>query len=89
MHTAEEQRERGTRIHGERDIGGIAMNQLRDETAEFVDVIEPAKEIGAGQFVAPREMRIHSIARACGHLSERGGVQPRPVPECRELSAYI
>ena len=66
VHAAEEQRERRRGIHGERDVVGLAVDQLRDERADFVHIVEPGEEVGAGGFIAPREVPVDGGAGARG-----------------------
>jgi hypothetical protein len=71
IQTAQQQRQGRRRIVNERNIRGLAANELRDARANPIAIVEPAHEIGAGQFVAPGEVPRHRLRSAPRHLPER------------------
>ena len=55
------------------------MNQLRDQAANVVHVVEPGDEVLAGELVAVCEMAIDRIETALRELPEGRGIEVGPV----------
>ncbi len=87
IQTAQQQRQPRRRIVNERDVRGLAANVFRDARANAVGVAEPLHEIGAGQFVPPREVLRHRLGRPPRHLPKRRRVQIGPFRQRRKLAA--
>ena len=76
--STEEQRERRRGIHRERYVVGPTVDELRDERADSIHVVEPCQEVGARAFVASGKVPID------GRLAS-----PTDVAPCERLARHL
>ncbi len=58
----------------------LTMDQLRNQAADVIHVIEPGDEVLAGEFIAAREVAVYGSDGTLRQLAEGRRIQISPIP---------